>query len=152
MRVAEVDVAARAARPRANDARGVGQRDGRGHDSPRIRAAETFAGGWTAHAEVDGQRWDADRRGEDASAAVLQVASDVAHDLDTEGAEIVAPGQMSRDEFARMSEVWSLRQIVARLADATAHLLDDHDCDAHGHEEARYAHDAAREWLAKVSS
>ena len=42
---------------------------------------------------------------------------------------------------------WPLRDIVAKLADAAEHLLHDHSCDAHGHEEIERALKRAREWL-----
>ena len=39
---------------------------------------------------------------------------------------------------------WSLLDVLARLTDAADHLLKEHDCDAHGHEEIAAARDAAR--------
>jgi hypothetical protein len=40
---------------------------------------------------------------------------------------------------------WPLRDVLARLADAAEHLLHDHGCDLHGHEEIRRAVIRARE-------
>ena len=39
---------------------------------------------------------------------------------------------------------WSLLDVLARLTAAADHLLKDHDCDTHGHEEIAAARDAAR--------
>jgi hypothetical protein len=46
---------------------------------------------------------------------------------------------------------WPLHSVLARLAEAGEHLLDEHDCDGHGHEEVRFAVDAARAMLATVA-
>lgn len=45
------------------------------------------------------------------------------------------------------SSPWPPRDVVRRLADAVDHLLHDHDCDAHGHEEVKRCLDEARTWL-----
>lgn len=42
---------------------------------------------------------------------------------------------------------WPLHDVIAKLADAADHLLNDHACDTHGHEEIGVARDAARRWL-----
>lgn len=48
------------------------------------------------------------------------------------------------DIKARVNDqVWPLRSILEKLVKATDHLLRDHDCDTHGHEEFAYARDAA---------
>ena len=39
---------------------------------------------------------------------------------------------------------WPLRDVLAKLASATEHLLQDHACDVHGHEEMKRAADEAR--------
>jgi hypothetical protein len=45
---------------------------------------------------------------------------------------------------------WPLRDVLARLADAADHLLNDHDCDTHGHEEIGIARDVARSIVARI--
>lgn len=37
-------------------------------------------------------------------------------------------------EACRFDQPWSLLAIFSKLMEATRHLLDDHDCDAYGHE------------------
>lgn len=39
---------------------------------------------------------------------------------------------------------WPLRDVLAKLVSATEHLLQDHACDVHGHEEMKRAADEAR--------
>lgn len=40
-----------------------------------------------------------------------------------------------------MDQPWPLPDVLAKLIEATEHLLKQHDCDAHGHEEYRAAAD-----------
>jgi hypothetical protein len=51
----------------------------------------------------------------------------------------------------RLDKPWPLVDTVVILARAAKHLLDDHDCDLHGHEEVRSAIEAAEEWAAKAA-
>ena len=44
----------------------------------------------------------------------------------------------------RLAEPWNIDSVLARLVEAAEHLLDDHNCDGHGHEEVRYAAEAAK--------
>jgi len=53
-------------------------------------------------------------------------------------------------EALRMDQPWSLTSVLKRLADAADHLLDAHDCDAHGYEEVGAARDAARDILRRL--
>jgi hypothetical protein len=46
---------------------------------------------------------------------------------------------------ADMDQPWPLHDVLAKLCDATEHLLDVHDCDGHGHEEYRTAAKRGRE-------
>jgi len=50
-------------------------------------------------------------------------------------------------DILRLGFPWPLRDIVRSLANATEHLLNDHDCDAEGHEERRWNVRRARGWL-----
>lgn len=43
-----------------------------------------------------------------------------------------------------MDTPWPLRDVLAKLIEATEHLLDDHACDTHGHEEYRAAVNAGK--------
>lgn len=43
------------------------------------------------------------------------------------------------------AQPWPVRDCLTKLTDAAEHLLRDHDCDHHGHEEVRAAINAARE-------
>lgn len=54
------------------------------------------------------------------------------------------------EQLERMSETFPTRDIVRILADATEHLLHDHDCDCHGHERRGVALKAAQELLAAL--
>ncbi len=45
---------------------------------------------------------------------------------------------------------WPIREVLSRLADATEHLLDHHNCDCLGHEGKRYAARAARMHLRAI--
>lgn len=47
-----------------------------------------------------------------------------------------------------MDTPWPLRDVLAKLIAATEHLLDDHACDTHGHEEFRTAANRGKELLA----
>lgn len=47
----------------------------------------------------------------------------------------------------RQDQPWPLADIVATLAGAVEHLLGQHSCDVHGHEEIRGAQEAGIEWL-----
>jgi hypothetical protein len=42
---------------------------------------------------------------------------------------------------------WPLHDVLAKLIEATEHLLDHHDCDTHGHEEFRTAANRGKELL-----
>ncbi len=58
--------------------------------------------------------------------------------------------KVSRSDVLRLASPWSLLVIVERLRDAAAHLLQDHNCDIHGHEGIREAKIAADEWLEEM--
>jgi len=75
---------------------------------------------------------------------------------------VLAPGEMTRVELAaevaasrsRFSHIlarddtpWSLETTLQTLADAADHLMRDHDCDAHGHEQVIEAVASARAML-----
>lgn len=45
---------------------------------------------------------------------------------------------------------WPLADVLEKLADVAKHLLHDHNCDSHGHEEARAAGIKAREYALAV--
>lgn len=51
-----------------------------------------------------------------------------------------------------MSTPWPLPDVLAKLIAATEHLLRDHDCDAHGHEEYKAAVDSGKTLLAGLRS
>lgn len=53
---------------------------------------------------------------------------------------------------AGMDTPWPLHDVLAKLIEATDHLLDVHDCDTHGHEEFRTAAIAGKELLARHQS
>lgn len=46
-----------------------------------------------------------------------------------------------------MGQPWPLRDIIAKLIEATEHLLDDHACDTDGHEQFRGCANRAKELL-----
>lgn len=43
------------------------------------------------------------------------------------------------ETILRQGQPWNLLSVLVKLADAAEHLLTNHDCDAHGHEERRSA-------------
>lgn len=47
-----------------------------------------------------------------------------------------------------MDQPWPLQDVLAKLMEATDHLLTDHDCDLHGHEEFRHAIIVGKKYLA----
>jgi hypothetical protein len=47
-------------------------------------------------------------------------------------------------EALRMDDPWPIPDILKKLADATEHLLTEHDCDGHGYEAYEAAVRAAR--------
>jgi hypothetical protein len=51
-----------------------------------------------------------------------------------------------------MDTPWPLHDVVAKLIEATQHLLDHHQCDVHGHEEFRTAANRGHEYLAALRS
>jgi hypothetical protein len=51
-----------------------------------------------------------------------------------------------------MDTPWPLHETVAKLIQATEHLLGHHQCDVHGHEEFRTAANRAKEYLAALRS
>ena len=55
-------------------------------------------------------------------------------------------------EVFGMSEPWPLNDILAKLVEATQHLLDDHNCDTHGHEEFRHAASGGKACLSRIQS
>lgn len=57
------------------------------------------------------------------------------------GDTVMAPGTCAIDS------PWPLRDVVAKLVEATDILLDQKSYDGHGHESVRYASNAAKEWL-----
>lgn len=60
--------------------------------------------------------------------------------------EVVRESFMQRID-AMDETAWPLRDVLAKLVEAVDHLLDVHDCDAHGHEQFIIARDKARELL-----
>lgn len=52
-------------------------------------------------------------------------------------------------ELLQLDTPWPLRDTVEKLVEATEHLLQDHDCDAHGHEVYSLAAQLGRKWLAE---
>jgi hypothetical protein len=53
---------------------------------------------------------------------------------------------------AGMDTPWPLHDVLAKLIEATEHLLDQHNCDTHGHEEYRTAAIAGKDLHARCSS
>jgi hypothetical protein len=49
-----------------------------------------------------------------------------------------------------MDQPWPLYDVVAKLIEATEHLLNDHSCDRHGYEEFRTAVIKGKEYLDKI--
>jgi hypothetical protein len=47
----------------------------------------------------------------------------------------------------RLDQPWPLRDVIAKLVGATEHLLSDHGCDEHGHEETRRALIEGLAWI-----
>jgi hypothetical protein len=47
------------------------------------------------------------------------------------------------EEAFCMNTPWPLLDVLEKLVAAATHLLDDHGCDAQGHESYRYAREAA---------
>ncbi len=76
--------------------------------------------------------------------ALLRIVDDLRAEL--------ASAKAERERIIGLGGPWPLTSILARLADASDHLLTDHDCDAHGWEGVTCARDAARALLAKLES
>jgi hypothetical protein len=56
---------------------------------------------------------------------------------------------MTREEFMAVPDellAWPLDSVLRELRRAAKHLLDDHDCDGHGHELIRTAECMAGKW------
>lgn len=49
-----------------------------------------------------------------------------------------------------LDEPWPLRDVLDKLRAATAHLLDVHSCDTHGHEEFRTAMRQAETLIGRI--
>jgi hypothetical protein len=60
--------------------------------------------------------------------------------------------QARYNQLLMLGEPWPLRSVVGRLSEATSHLLLGHSCDAHGHEGAKYALEAAAAWMRMYDS
>ena len=68
-------------------------------------------------------------------------------------AERALAASVKREERLMRSDWnWPLRDIVNVLANAVDHLLGQHGCDCHGHEETRYANEGARSWLRDLTA
>jgi len=63
----------------------------------------------------------------------------------------VMRGLYVRALLASADSPWPLPDVLKKLADAADHLLNDHACDAHGHEGLMQARDAARSILEKIA-
>jgi hypothetical protein len=55
-------------------------------------------------------------------------------------------GDWSKEE---QSSPWPPHDVVRKLVEAADHLLNDHNCDAHGYEGVMQARDRARKWLSE---
>jgi hypothetical protein len=66
----------------------------------------------------------------------------------------LAPFTAADEDLRRCmnAQPWSLRDVLARLADAADHLLDAHGCDAHGYEGVIEARDSARTAVAQLAA
>lgn len=64
----------------------------------------------------------------------------------------ISGAQSTLELSSGMDTPWPLRDVLAKLIDATEHLLDDHDCDTHGHEEYRAAINAGKLLLTRRAS
>jgi hypothetical protein len=66
----------------------------------------------------------------------------------------LAPFTAADDDLRRRmnGQPWSLRDVLARLADAADHLLDAHCCDAHGYEGVIEARNAARTAVVQLAA
>lgn len=58
-------------------------------------------------------------------------------------------GQPTHEPCEGMDTPWPLQDVLAKLIEATEHLLEHHNCDAHGHEEFRTAANAGKELHAR---
>lgn len=56
------------------------------------------------------------------------------------------------EEALALRQPWPLRDAVAKLVEAAEHLLRDHACDRHGHEELAAAMHYAAELLPKIDN
>lgn len=64
--------------------------------------------------------------------------------------DVLAERERLRAAFG-MSESWPLHDVLAKLIEATQHLLDQHGCDAHGYEEFRHAANVGKDYLGRIS-
>jgi hypothetical protein len=78
--------------------------------------------------------------------AYISEAAQVLHDLLH---RTTKPERVNVPPSEGLDTPWPLRDVLTKLIDATEHLLDDHDCDAHGHEEYRAAAKAGKGLLAR---
>lgn len=56
------------------------------------------------------------------------------------------------DKVIVADPVWSLSDVLEKLADGADHLLADHDCDAHGWEQLAEASAVARKYIAAITA
>jgi hypothetical protein len=71
---------------------------------------------------------------------------------DTEAGSANSRAPRSGGARAGEDTAWPLRDVLEKLADAANHLLGEHDCDCHGHEEIAQARDAARRIMAQMTT
>lgn len=62
----------------------------------------------------------------------------------------IAASRVETSARPDMYTPWPLHDVLAKLVEATDHLLGHHQCDTHGHEEYRAATIAGREILKAV--
>ena len=50
-------------------------------------------------------------------------------------------------QIRKLDNAWSLHSVMETLIEASEHLLRDHDCDIHRHEELQAAIESGQKWL-----
>lgn len=58
--------------------------------------------------------------------------------------ELLEKAEAKLDFYLLIDRPWTTPDVLKKLADAADHLLREHDCDCHGHEEIAVARDVAR--------
>ena len=58
--------------------------------------------------------------------------------------ELLEKAEAKLDFYLLKSRPWTVPDVLKKLADAADHLLQEHNCDCHGHEEIGVARDVAK--------